>query len=115
MSPDPTLTELAQHPERVRELPIETTEKLLIQVHVIQGALIIRLLAGQAQGNGGAPADPEGALTLEEAASLLRTSKDSLYRKWRKLPFAYKDPLDGRIKFNRSGLQRYMRQQQGRN
>jgi Helix-turn-helix domain len=52
----------------------------------------------------------EEVLTMAEAAALLRISKDTLYRKWRQLPGAYKDSLDGQIKFRRRSLDRYLQQ-----
>jgi hypothetical protein len=47
---------------------------------------------------------------IAATARLLRTSVDSLHRKWKKLPFAFKDPIDGRLKFRRSGIERYVAQ-----
>jgi hypothetical protein len=52
--------------------------------------------------------DPERIVLIEEAARLLGTSVDTLYDKWRKLPFAYKDPLDGKVKFRISGIEKYI-------
>jgi hypothetical protein len=36
---------------------------------------------------------------------MLRTTKDSLYRRGRRLGLGYKDPLDGRVKFSRRALE----------
>jgi helix-turn-helix protein len=47
-------------------------------------------------------------LTIREAAALLRVSPDTLYRRWKRLPGAYKDRLDGRVKFRRASLEGYV-------
>jgi len=121
-TPAPTLDELATHPERVRELPSEVARDRLLRLAPLQEALRLQALSAQADGNGAAggptgPGEAEAAdiLTLEEAAQLLRTSPDTLYRKWKKLPFAFKDPLDGKIKFSRSGVERYLKSRVGKN
>jgi hypothetical protein len=50
--------------------------------------------------------DPDRALRLEEAASLLAMSQDFVYRNWRRLG-GYKD-VDHHIKFRMSDLQRHL-------
>ena len=64
---------------------------------------LARLLAPQACH----PAiDPDRAVRLEEAASLLAMSQDFVYRHWKRLG-GYKD-TDHHIKFRMSDLQRYL-------
>ena len=50
--------------------------------------------------------EPDRALRLEEAASLLAMSQDFVYRHWKRLG-GYKD-TDHHIKFRMSDLQRYL-------
>ena len=50
--------------------------------------------------------EPDRALRLEEAASLLAMSQDFVYRHWRRLG-GYKD-TDHHIKFRMSDLQRHL-------
>ncbi len=50
--------------------------------------------------------DPDRALRLEEAASLLAMSQDFVYRRWKRLG-GYKD-TDHHIKFRMSDLQRHL-------
>jgi hypothetical protein len=50
--------------------------------------------------------DPDRALRLEEAASLLAMSQDFVYRHWKRLG-GYKD-TDHHIKFRMSDLQRHL-------
>ena len=65
--------------------------------------LLARLLAPQACH----PAlDPDRAVRLEEAASVLAMSQDFLYRNWKRLG-GYKD-ADHHIKFRMSDLQRHL-------
>ena len=55
--------------------------------------------------------EPEAApkvLTLDEAALLLRCSKDSLHRKHRKLKLGFIDKLDGKLKFLEPELRAYL-------
>jgi transposase len=59
------------------------------------------------QGNGADREPP--VLTLQQAASLLQTTTDSLQRRWSGLPFMYKCPVDGRLKAERTGLERWVR------
>jgi hypothetical protein len=64
---------------------------------------LVRLLAPRAYH----PAlEPDRALRLEEAASLLAMSQDFVYRHWRGLG-GYKD-TDHHIKFRMSDLQRHL-------
>ena len=51
-------------------------------------------------------AEPDRAVRLEEAASLLAMSDDFVYRNWRRLG-GYKD-VDHHIKFRMSDLQRHL-------
>ena len=60
------------------------------------------------------PADD--VIRIDEAAKILGTTPDNLYRKrLRALPgiggghLGYKDPLDGRVKFRRSALLDYLK------
>ena len=59
------------------------------------------------------PSKEDDLVLVAEAAALLRTSRDSLYSKWSKLPFAFKDPIDGRVKFSRNGIQKYIARRMG--
>ena len=51
----------------------------------------------------------ERLLTVEEAAKLLHTSKDFLYRHWRQLPFARKLSRK-QLRFSPTGIDEYIRQ-----
>lgn len=65
-------------------------------------------IARQQQARWMGTTEPERVVLIDEAARMLATSEDTLYSKWRKLPFAFKDPLDGKIKFRVTGLDRYI-------
>ena len=49
-------------------------------------------------------------LTIDEAAEILRLSKDFLYRYWKKFPFAFK--ISGQLRFSTHGIQRFIEEQQ---
>ena len=66
---------------------------------------LIRLLSGPRPCAHQAP-EPDRALRLEEAASLLAMSNDFVYRNWKRLG-GYKD-ADHHIKFRMSDIQRHL-------
>lgn len=50
-------------------------------------------------------------LTIDEAAAILQTTKDHLYRHWQELPFAFKfSPRQ--LRFSLCGIYRYIEEQQ---
>lgn len=109
----PTLDQLTADPGHLNRLPLTVLVDLRGRVDHLRAELDRAITLRLARHDGEAPAEGDRALTIEEAAQLLHTSKDTLYRKWRKLPFAYKDPVDGHIKFSFLGLQKHLRQRQG--
>jgi hypothetical protein len=105
----PTLEQVAADPGVLDAVPVSIQLALYRQAAVVEAALRARLIT--ANGPGGGPiaaADRDGVVGIGEAASMLSTTKDTLYRKWRGLPFAYKDALDGRIKFHRAALAKHI-------
>jgi hypothetical protein len=110
----PTIDSLQANPDLIATLAGEVVADLYARAASLEAALRARLLALGATGAGQlSSAEPERALGIQEAALLLNTSGDSLYRKWSKLPFAYKDPLDGKIKFSLRGIERYIASRAG--
>jgi hypothetical protein len=112
--PIPALESVQANPDLIERLPSEVIAALYSQAASVEAILRARLLALNAVGQGQPMSiESERALHIEEAARLLNTSADSLYRKWPKLPFAYKDPLDGKIKFSLRGIERYIASRAG--
>jgi len=109
-SPSPlTLDVLANDPSCIQSLPPDLLSTLYRQAARLEAELRAYLLpAGPQNRDQPTPASHDQALPLREAAALLHISSDTLYRKWRRLDFAYRDPLDGRLKFSRRGLERYV-------
>jgi hypothetical protein len=107
LAPVPGLDAVAEDPSCLERLP----RPVLIELRRRAGHLLADLDAALAARvtYGGEPSGPEQVLSIAEAAERLQTTADSLYRKWRTLPFAYKDPLDGRLKFSARGIQAYLR------
>jgi hypothetical protein len=66
------------------------------------------LLLGRAGEQQKPAPQPDRLILIDEAAKMLATSEDTLYSKWKRLPFAFKDPLDGKIKFTVSGIEKYV-------
>ena len=105
----PTLDALAADTSLARSLDPSSLRALYARAARLEAELRAYLLTTVRQHrDSAAEAPPDHALTLREAADILRVSRDTLYRKWRALPFAFKDALDGRVKFRRRGLERYV-------
>ncbi len=111
LTPLPTLDELAAHPERAQELPPEVARDLLLRLAPLQEALRLGALHADVNGQPEALAE-ERLLTVEEAARMLGCSKDHLYRHAAKYPFTVR--LDSRLRFSARGIERFIRQRQGR-
>lgn len=112
--PVPSLDQLADDPKLADGLPRTVLVDLFRLVRHLEIELDTRLRgdAATAVPTDASP-DSDRLLRLKEAAAMLKTSTDSLYAKWKKLPFAFKDPVDGRIKFRLSGIERHIRQRSG--
>ncbi len=106
----PTLDQLAANPGLAADLPYSALQCLLTGAHVVQAALLGRLLVLQADCRTGMSdngATQDGAVGIEEAARTLGMKVSTLYKKWRALNIGYPD-ADGHVKFTRSALQRYL-------
>jgi|SRR5712692_1681191 len=107
----PTLEALADDPTRAWTLPSHIKRQLLGRCMVVHGALVAALVAEL-------PADAphadkaDRAVGLDEAAAILGMKQNTLYKKWRDLGLGYRD-ADGRVKFSRETLQRYIHRKAG--
>jgi hypothetical protein len=108
----PTWDELFKNPSLVAALPPEVQDDLYAQVAMLEARFRARVLARASSQKLGP--ESNDLVLIEEAATMLRTSKDSLHSKWSRLPFAFKDPLDGKIKFSRSRIERYIASRVGK-
>ena len=111
-APAPRLTEiprwdaLVSDPSLFDELPSKVQDDIYTQIAMLEARFRAQVIArtnSQKVEN-----DENDLILIEEAATMLKTSTDSLYSKWHKLPFAFKDPLDGKIKFSKSRIARYI-------
>jgi hypothetical protein len=103
----PTLEQIAHDRSVLDDLPADVLIELRRQCGHLYDDLDAAVLRNQARGVP-SPTEVEGVVMLEEAAKMLATSEDTLYSKWRNLPFAFKDALDGKIKFRVTGIARYI-------
>ncbi len=112
LTPVPTLDELAAHPERIYEIPPRVAADILIRVLGLQTVLLARAMG--IAGANGQPQDPtaDQLLTVEQAARKLSVSGDWVYRRARTLPFIVH--LGSRLRCSERGIERYIRQRQGR-
>lgn len=105
--PVPTLADLQADPSAFDALPRPVQDVLFEQAAVLAARLQAKVVARQAAER--APAEPDRAVKLDEAAALLGMTEDFLYRTWKKLG-AYKD-ADGHVKIPMSAIQRHIRHQ----
>lgn len=109
----PTLADLLQEPQQVAEVQPESIPALLGDLERLKATLWTKLVSVPASGNGEAQGEGNQLLTVEEAAQKLKVSKDWLYRRANKLPFTVR--LGPRqLRFSARGIERYVRQHQGR-
>lgn len=111
----PSLADLAADPGRAAALPADAAERLLTQAHVVEGALLGRLLAaranGPAGGNGQAESSRDRLLSVKEVAQKLGLSEDHLYRHRDEYPFTVREGR--RILFSERGIEDWIRRRQG--
>ncbi|MGH7856957.1 MAG: helix-turn-helix domain-containing protein [Candidatus Binatia bacterium] len=113
----PSLDELAAHPARAAEVPpgvagdlLGACEAMLVRYQHLRDALLIRAAVGEvAAGWRNGASDLVG---VEEAAELLGRSTDWIYRNARALPFTVQEGKGHRLRFSRSGIERYIREHQ---
>jgi excisionase family DNA binding protein len=108
----PSLDDLAANPERARDLPPNVAADLLVKLAGVQSLLLARALAPSR--NGHEPPPEDKLFTVAEAAERLGVSEDWLYRRARKLPFAVR-VSPRHVRFSARGIERYIRQREGRN
>lgn len=102
----PRLEEIAESPAAVSQLSSDVVEALLGKCSVAQGALVGRLLALRASGNGPREPERENLLTAEQAAPILGVTPRWLYRHSKKLPFARH--LSRKVlRFSETGLRKW--------
>ena len=109
----PTWNDLFADPSLFDRLPSEAQATLYEQIAAMQAKLLAKTIINARSTAQQSSSEPDRALGIGEAARRLNTSKDSLYRIWRRLPFAYKDPIDGKVKFSGKGIERHISQRAG--
>lgn len=105
----PTLDALAADPSKAANLAGPVVAALLARVAAVSGTLAARAVTLTHEALE-APNDPEDRLlTVEQAAARLGMSRDWIYRRASRLPFAVR--LDGSaLRFSSQGIDRYIRQ-----
>lgn len=106
-----SLSLLLADPSRVAEVPADLLPAVLAQCAALQSTLLARLLMERPEQCG--PSDGgDSLLDVTEAAKRLMVSPDYLYRNAKRLPFTVR--FGRRLRFSVRGLDRYIRQRQGR-
>lgn len=110
--PIPKLADLVGDPGKVDNLPAEAIPGLLGDLERLRATLWARLTVPQGNGQGQAQGNRDRLLDAREAAAMLHTSTDYLYRNAAKLPFTVR--LGRQLRFSETGIARYVRQRMGR-
>ncbi len=100
------LATLLAHPEQAEDLTPAEARALLLQA----SALVLALAARTGDSPNGNREDR--LLTVAEATKRLSVSPDWLYRHAKALPFTVRGPCG--LRFSSHGIDRYIRQRQGR-
>lgn len=101
-------TRLAELERELCQAPCEQLPALLGEFARLQAIGLARLAAnGRARG----AEEPDELLTAKQAAKRLGLSKDFVYRT-KELPFRV--PVGRRVRFSAHGIERYIRQRQGK-
>ncbi|HEY6293324.1 MAG TPA: helix-turn-helix domain-containing protein [Terriglobia bacterium] len=109
--PVPRLEDLIANPAALSELPAEVIPALRGELARLDTLLLTQLLASA---NGQEQEEPQGdhLLTIEEAATKLRSSKDWLYRHAATLPFTIRRGRS--LRFSDQGIEKWIAQRAGR-
>lgn len=114
LAPVPRLDDLLADPAKARDLRPEVARATLLQLAPLVEALRLQALTAPAGGNGQDQSQANGdrLLDIQATAAKLGTSTDWLYRRAAKLPFTVR--LGSRLRFSERGIERWLRQRQGR-
>jgi excisionase family DNA binding protein len=108
----PKLADLIADPGNVAFVSLEAVPASRAELAKLDSLLLMRL--SFPQGNRGADCSVDGdrLLTVRQAAEMLHTSTDYLYRHASRLPFTVH--LGRQLRFSQAGIERYIRQRTGR-
>lgn len=106
-----TLADIAQNPGRIADATPDAIPALLGDLERVRATLWARLTVGAASSH--APASEDRLLTVEEATAKLGVATDWLYRRSKTLPFVVR-PSVGVVRISLHGIEKYIRQRQGR-
>jgi hypothetical protein len=108
----PKLADLIADPRNVASVPLEAIPALRAELAKLDSLLLMRLTFPQSGRSTDCQADGNRLLGVKEAAEILHTTTDYLYRYSSKLPFTVR--LGRRLRFSLAGIDRYIRQRMGR-
>jgi Helix-turn-helix domain len=109
MTSAPSLDALVRNPGSAAALSAEDRGALIVQAAAVLAALGAAMTI-KAPGD----VEPDTLLTVDQAASRLRLSKDYLYRHAREFPFLVQPNAARAIRFSARGIARYIEEQRRR-
>lgn len=112
----PTLDEILANPRLIAEIPAQAASDLrtecdgaLVRHQRVRDELLLRTVVAAL------PVPVNGSVSdvvdLDEAAKLLGRSRGWLYHHAHRLPFTLQERRGCRLRFSRSGIERYLREQ----
>ena len=111
LRPVPSLDTIAADPSRAISVPPAARLRLYFSALAVLNALA-PLIAAPSTTPAGTP-EEDRLLTVNEAVVKLGMTNDWLYRRAKTLPFTVR-PSPGKLRFSLRGIERYIRQRQGR-
>lgn len=109
-APGDLLKQLLSDPLAASRVPFEDIPALRGELARFDTLLLSRLLSN---GHGHADAQPDRLLDAKEAAEMLGTSEDYMYRHAARLPFTVRLGQK-QLRFSQAGIERYIHQRSGR-
>jgi predicted DNA-binding transcriptional regulator AlpA len=108
----PKLADLLNDPGKVSHVPAEAVPAMLGELERLKATLWARLTLSPHKGQAGTTDNGGRLLDAKEAAAVLHTSTDYLYRHSSRLPFTVR--MGRKVLFSETGIERYIRARMGR-
>lgn len=110
--PVPKLADLIDDVGKVAAIPSEAIPDMLGKLEQVKAALWASLMVGNSGNRHGNGQDGDRLLDAKDAAAMLHTSTDYLYRHSSKLPFTVR--FGRKVLFSQAGIEKYIRARLGR-
>jgi hypothetical protein len=104
----PSLIDVHADPRLLDDLPVTALLELQRQHLLIGVSLKIAITKCLVSQHASARTGPDRLVLIDEAATMLGTSTDSIHRKWKRLRLGFIDVIDGKWKITVRELEKYI-------